>query len=206
MMPPPKSPDKLAAAPVNAEVDRTDESEDSSLTTKKFRLRKSLKCEMQDYAETHYQGNASQFLRAAIRDHVRTLEDENEYVIRKLQAKLEDVEEQLTELTETVSKTEASQPLPPQQQMKNQSGQQPLTETQSPESSEHSGLQTETYRCIATADSSQLTLGELLEQTDSDLSGLSKAIEQLTDRGRLTSVPGTEHPTYEINSPTENND
>jgi chromosome segregation ATPase len=184
-------------------------SSDSSLRTKKFHLEKSLKQELKKYAEKHYQGNASQFIRAAIKDHVRTLEGESEYDLKKLQIKLEKIEETLAELRQTISESNHSQPSVQHQQsqLTQQIRKQSDSDEQSPPpSGRNSRLQTRIYRSLEDADSLQLTLGELSQQTDSDISELASTIETLVDRGLLRSVSHTEQPTYAINSQENKNE
>jgi hypothetical protein len=208
MEPPPK---QTGDAPTSSAEDSVDEHTkvgQSGTTTKKFHLSESMKRELVEYAELHYRGNASHFLRAAIKDHISTLDGENEYEVEKLRYRMEQIEEELTELTEQISEAARFQRSFAQQRVESKEDpqKQPGDHGQASVNSQDNGLQTTIYTEISDADSSRLTVEELLERTDSDLLALSATLDTLVSKDILTLVTDTEQPTYEIKSSSEHNE
>jgi hypothetical protein len=171
----------------------------TELASKKFKLKPGLRDQLEEQAEEHYSGNASELIRAALNDHFRTLEGENEYVVRKLQAKIADLEEQVAELTEIVEQGDSKQHIrQPQQLRSRQQSEAGVSEQSS--SPSNGDLQSAVYRTLQDADSSRLTLGELEKRTDAEIVALHDTVEYLVDRDILTRVADVEQPTFEIHS------
>jgi len=80
-------------------------------TRRKFTITETLNSELDGLAERHYQGNVSLCIRAAIEDHIQTLEGDGDVTTRRLIARVEDVSESqqvlLHKLTALESELEA---------------------------------------------------------------------------------------------------
>ena len=88
---------------MNNTNDDTDTSTESAFIRRKFTITESLDNELQGLANRHYRGNVSLCLRAAIEDHIQTLEGEGDITTRRLIAQIDEVGQRQQVLLEKIA-------------------------------------------------------------------------------------------------------
>jgi hypothetical protein len=173
-----------------------DKAEDITFVRWKFTLPESLAEETNQYANDHYAGNRSQFLRGAIKDHVRTLDGNDEFTVKQVHEMLKDLTKEVDDLEATVEEYANSQPTQSPPNPKEP------TATEPSESLGDSTVQREVQQCLLNADSGVLTLSELNDCVDADPMNVQAALEELLDKEFIDAEISNQTTRYQIAEPT----
>lgn len=165
--------------------------ETDEIERRKFSLPSDLNERLVNLAEDHYLNNKSQFLRRAIRDHARTLENKDEFAIKQLQAEVESIGDEIEEIRELVE----------EKSVRNSSK---LTKDDKTEESTKFGgaaVQRSVQKCLIKTDEAPLTLNELIANVDADPMEVQAAVEELLEKEFLKRVSDAEQTAYQIQHP-----
>jgi len=194
--------------PPNQSTTKRADNKEWDLVEKKFKLSNPLKKKLKKYATRHYQGNASQLIRAAINDHFRTLEKENEYEVQRLENKISSLEDQISELVNQVEEIQqqslAQYVVEPTSSIKHSNNSNQDSPTVSTTESKGSAtVQNEIYNLLSKQ--GRLSVAEIAEHIDEGPLEIQENINQLVEnRGFVTSTDQTGTVKYKIKTPNSN--
>lgn len=152
--------------------------EESVFTRRKFTITETLDSELDGLADRHYQGNVSLCIRAAIEDHVQTLEGEGDITTRRLIAEVNEVSEGQQALLGKIAAIESA--------LEDESQQTPETQ-QTPQGDSLSTNDRQVLEAIASAEAG-LHVDDLLETIDLPKEQTLAALGSLVDRGYVFRV------------------
>jgi hypothetical protein len=163
--------------------------EDTEITRRKFTLSPSLDAQLIRLADEHYQGNKSLFLRSAINDHERTLEDKDEFVIKELQKEVEEIAREIEELKELVEDISV------------ESSPQTITEVQESADSNSAEIKRSVQSCLLETDEDPLTLEEITINLEAGPLEVQTAVDDLLNKEFIESDIVNGKTRYQINRP-----
>ena len=141
---------------------------------------------LDEMAAKQYAGNWSACLRAAIKDHARSLEGENEFEVQKLVAVVRDLEEKVEQIQNSIEEGPAEEPTPVN------------NESQTVSQSSGSKLQYQVYEQIPVDGTASLS--EIASKLDESLIEIENRLEKLRQRGIVTRETTSESIKYEIDT------
>ncbi|WP_323173200.1 hypothetical protein [Natrialba sp. PRR66] len=137
-------------------------------------------------ATERYAGNRSACLRAAIEDHARSLEGENEFEVEQLVVAVQDLEEKIGDLQRSLKENLEEKPTGEDLRQNHQ------------HQSKDSGRQHQIYELIPSQGS--ISLNQIISQVDGPLVELESTLQTLCDRGLVNKTGSPRHIEYEINT------
>ncbi|WP_152031261.1 hypothetical protein [Natrarchaeobaculum aegyptiacum] len=143
-------------------------------------------------AAERYAGNRSACLRAAIEDHAKSLEGENEFKVKQLVTAVQDLEGKIGDLQESL-----------QENLEEKSTDEDLRKI-SQHQSKDSGRQSRIYDLIRSQGS--ISLDQIASQVDGSLVELKSTLQTLCDQGLVSKTRSSGRIEYEINMAGVSND
>lgn len=140
---------------------------------------------LEEMANDAYAGNRSACLRAAIEDHARTLEGEDELAVKKLESVVRELGEQIAEVKQSL----------PDDSSENQSSE--GTEAVLQQRSTNQSNQHQVYQIISTRGA--VSLEEILSEIDVSLVEVADTLQSLCERGLITNCSDSGGVKYEVN-------
>lgn len=137
-------------------------------------------------ATERYAGNRSACLRAAIEDHARSLEGENEFEVKQLVAAVQDLQKKIDNLQNSSQENLEEKPTDEDLRQNYQ------------HQSKESGRQHLIYELILSQGS--ISLNQIASQVDGPLVELESTLQTLCDRGLVNKTRSSEQIEYEINT------
>lgn len=174
--------------------------DDMDIKSRKFTLHKDLDNKLEEYADNYYQGNKSRFLRAAIKDHIRTLEGEDEITLREVLSELRQLrgefEEQMQSLEEHTQSSHTAQANLKRKQTNQKQTDGSINEDRVKKVSRI------VHRCLEGADSQSLTLSEIVSRVEEESYEVQAGLEELLERDWVVADDQDDSTQYRIRKPT----
>lgn len=149
-----------------------------AFTRRKFTITETLDSELNSLAERHYQSNVSLCIRAAIEDHIQTLEGDGDATTRRLIAEIDEVGDTQQVLVRKISALESALET---------EGQQTDETSQSPRTGALPPTRRQVLDRIAAAESG-LHVDDIMETLDLPNEHILAALGSLVDRGYVFRV------------------
>ena len=156
-------------------------------TEKKFTLPVTLAQRVDELADKHYSGNSSQFLRSAIKDHVRTLDGQDEFAFKKLWQEVKQITTRVDELLEAVednTQSQSSDPVEPER-----------------DNTDNAAIQRRVHTTLIESKDEVVSLDELASQIDAESLAIQSAVESLLENEFIQKHTDGELVQYRIHSP-----
>lgn len=158
---------------------------------RKFTLTSNISHQIDELAKDHTGGNASQLVRSSIKDHARTLEDRDEFELKKLQREIQQTTEKVDVLIDSLN--DESRPQPP-------------TSQSEPAKSENKeveniAIQRQVQRIMLDSAENAISFRELSNRTDSEPLEVQNAVESLLEKGYLQKKSTGKLVRYQICAP-----
>lgn len=161
------------------------------IVRRKFTLSREHDELLQDLAETNYQGNCSQCIRAAIKDHERSLDGSDEFEFRQLRSAVEQLESRVDDLTEEIQSRLHQQSAP----------QHAPSENTANNSEDNTSVQRRVQRCLLQSGEDALSLEELVGRVEAEPTSIQTAVKVLLEEDFIEKQPNSDSDLYRIQPP-----